>query len=70
MPKSNEIDIAKETFKRINNLGDLKKWITFVSQLLPKETPIKMYSDAEGNQVNKVLALEYTEMGLSFISWE
>ena len=61
-----EINLADATFKKIHTVKDLMKYLR---KLDPNE-PITMFSDEEGNQVNKILCLELYEEGLTFIPWE
>lgn len=61
-----QIDLGKETFKKVETVGDLIKYLSLVD---PKEK-VFMFNDEEGNQINKVLCLELYEEGLTFIPWE
>jgi len=64
--KTTEKSLFEATFKKINTVGDLKKALAHVDN----SEPITMYSDEEGNAVNKVLGLELFVEGLTFIPWE
>ena len=65
-----KFELSKETFKKINTLGELKTWVNFLATKIKEDTPILMQSDEEGNQVNKVLFLELYKDGLTFVPLE
>ena len=58
--------IAKATFKKIDTVGDLMRYLKKVN---PKEK-VTMFSDEEGNQVNKILYLDLFVEGLTLIPFE
>jgi hypothetical protein len=69
MPKPT-VDLSKETFKKIKTFSDLTLWLRYVEGKIPANTPILMQSDEEGNQINKILCLDYTEIGLVIVPLE
>jgi len=58
--------LADATFKKIETVGDLIKFLKMVD---PSEK-VTMFSDEEGNAVNKILCLELYTEGLTLIPWE
>ena len=60
-----QINLAKVTFKKIETVGDLIKYLSLIN---PKEK-VFMFRDEEGNQTNKVLCLELYKEGLTLIPW-
>jgi len=58
--------LSEASFKKIDTIGDLMK---FLKMCDPKEK-VTMFSDEEGNRVNKILCLELYQEGLTFIPWE
>ena len=58
--------LSEASFKKIDTVGDLMKFLKLCD---PKEK-ITMFSDEEGNQVNKILCLELYVEGLTLIPWE
>jgi len=61
-----EMKLSDKTFKKVNTVGELRK---AMHGLDPNE-PVTMFSDEEGNQVNKILCLELYQEGLTLIPWE
>lgn len=65
-PNVKKKTLAEATFKKIETVGDLKKFL----ELVDNKEKITMFSDSEGNSINKILCLELYTEGLSFIPWE
>jgi hypothetical protein len=61
-----EATLFEDSLQRIHTVADLAK---FLAKLDPEE-PIFMFSDEEGNQVNKILGLDLHKEGLTVIPWE
>lgn len=64
--------LSEVTFKKVNTIGELR---TLINELIDengisKDEPLFMLSDEEGNGINKVLCLEYTEEGITLVPWE
>jgi hypothetical protein len=58
-------------WKKLNNLGDLKKLAIVLSNSgIRDDEPLCMFSDEEGNRVNGILTAVLYEEGLTFIPWE
>jgi hypothetical protein len=53
-------------FKKLNTVGELKK----VLKTLPDSSPIYMYSDEEGNEQNKILAIEVIVRDVILVPWQ
>jgi hypothetical protein len=68
----NEQELARSTFRKIQTIDDMKNWLIYIIEQtnIPYNTPIKMYSDEEGNQVNGILSLDMTHIGLVIIPLE
>ena len=69
---NNVLDLQRETFRKIETVGDLHKWLTFIKEetKLSMDTPIKMFSDEEGNRVNGILCIQLLDIGLTIIPLE
>ena len=75
--KTEELDLTKETFKNINTVGEMYRWLhrILTKSDLDANTPIRMYSDEEGNAINKILCLqcelmENNKAGIVLVPWE
>lgn len=70
--KEHTLDLSRSTFRKITTVNDLKEWLIYITTQtnISGKTPIKMYSDEEGNQVNGILALDYQDIGLVIIPLE
>lgn len=66
------LDLSRSSFRKITTVNDLKDWLIYITTQtnIPGETPIKMYSDEEGNRVNGILSLDYQDVGLVIIPLE
>jgi len=70
--ESNMLNLARSTFRKIKTINDLRLWLTYIQEEtnIDMNTPIKMYSDEEGNQVNGILSLDLLDVGLVIIPLE
>lgn len=59
--KNSTLDLGRATFRKISTVKDMQEWLTYIMTQtnIPAETPIKMYSDEEGNRINGILSLDY-----------
>ena len=65
MKKKEEESLLKKTHKKVNTVGDLKKWL----DLFDDSEPLLMASDEEGNEINKILYMELFAEGLIFFPY-
>lgn len=67
-----KIDLGTLTFKKIKTVNDLRVWLNALPELGVdvRKTPITMFSDEEGNQINGILCLQLFEDGLTIVPWE
>ena len=66
MPKS----LQQDSWKKVSTVKDLRKYLNKVIKSGFGDEPVTMYSDEEGNQVNKILCLELFKEGVTIIPWE
>ena len=66
MKKKNQETLKNLTLKKVNTVGDLKKWL----KKFDDNEPLLMYSDEEGNEIKKILCLQLFTEGLVLIPWE
>ena len=66
------LNLSQHTFKKLNTVGDLRKMLTKVSKMgnVNDKTPIAMFSDEEGNQVNGILCMDFDGESIVLIPWE
>jgi hypothetical protein len=66
------INLSDMTFKKLNTVGDLRKLLNKItkSSNITDKTPIKMFSDEEGNAVNKILCADFDGENILLIPWE
>lgn len=66
------LDLSKHTFKKLNTIGDLRKMLLKVSKMsnITDKTPIAMFSDAEGNEINGILCMDFDGESILLIPWE
>ena len=66
------LDLSKHTFKKLNTVGDLRKMLLKISKMgnVNDKTPISMFSDEEGNEMNDILCLDFDGERIILIPWE
>jgi hypothetical protein len=73
MANAKEVTLGDLTWKKVTNINKLKDICDRLVKEGLGEEEVFMYSDEEGNQVNKVLCLELHTEGVTFIpheNWE
>ena len=66
------LDLSKHTFKKLNTVGDVRKMLNKITKMsnITDDTPIEMFSDEEGNQVNGILCMDFDCESIILIPWE
>lgn len=64
--KEESKDLGKDSFQKVNNVGELKKWLRHIDN----DTPVMISSDEEGNTIQKVEYLQLYDDGMVFYPWE
>lgn len=66
------LDLSQHTFKKLNTVGDLRKMLNKITKMsnINDKTPISMFSDEEGNQVNGILYMDFDGESIILIPWE
>ena len=67
-----QVNLTDITFKKLNTVGDVRKMLTKLSKMsnVNDSTPIVMFSDEEGNAVNKLLAFDFDGTNIIIVPWE
>ncbi len=66
------LNLAEHTFKKLNTVGDLRKMLLKISKMgnVNDKTPISMFSDEEGNELNGILSMDYDGEKIILVPWE
>lgn len=66
------VDLTEMTFQKLKTVGDLRKMLLKMSKFgnVTDKTPIKMFSDEEGNEVNKILCMDFDGESIVLVPWQ
>lgn len=69
---SKQISLSDISFKKVNTVGELRKLLDRITKAsnVTDKTPIVMFSDEEGNAINKILCVDFDGENIVLIPWE